>query len=249
MTAELIASFLDLDPSADIVLDVGCDSAVVSRFVARRCRRFAGVNFIPAMLIEADRQNAAASRYPAWFAAADGRLLPFPAGVFSKAYCSDMMHTLPNHEDALKLIRELLRVCRPGGEALVTSIPDVHKKFQGKLLALRRARWNEKWRVMLHLLIPRPAIRIMRRLFRLKPRYDLEYLEFDLDKMKKQLDAEGLRCDILDFPTDYWSEDYRLTRSNLLIRIPPDSAGRTPAPRSNPPRFVPPPPAPKETLF
>ncbi|MBI4611434.1 MAG: hypothetical protein HY726_20780 [Candidatus Rokubacteria bacterium] len=45
-------------------------------------------------------------------------------------------------------------------------------------------------------------------------------IEYDLLALKRALEARGLECDLLNFPDDYWSRDFRITRSNLLIRIP-----------------------------
>ena len=221
LTADWIATALKLNPRSDVVLDVGCDSAVVSRFVAPHCRHFIGVDFISAMLEELKRRDTRTGvGHHAWFAAADGKHLPFPSGVFSKSYCSDVIHTLPDHDDALRIIRELVRVCRPGGEVLITSIPDVRKRFQGRLMAFRTAGLSDKVKIVVHLLVPQTIKNVLRRILRMERRDHLDYLEFDLRRLRQNLDKEGLKCEIVDFPKNYWSTDYRKTRSNLIICIP-----------------------------
>jgi SAM-dependent methyltransferase len=88
--ARHISSTLSLDPSRDVVLDVGCDSAMVSRLVAPHCARLVGGDYIPGMLADAQRRSGTEAALPPsrCFSAADGRSLPFRSDTFAKAYCS-----------------------------------------------------------------------------------------------------------------------------------------------------------------
>src|SRR5258705_10592930 len=98
-SADFIENALRIDPERDVVLDVGCDSAMISRLVAPHTKRFGGVDFITAMLKDADSLNVAtADGHPAWFAAADACHLPLRSHTFTKVYCSAMIHTLPTGE-------------------------------------------------------------------------------------------------------------------------------------------------------
>jgi SAM-dependent methyltransferase/ribosomal protein S18 acetylase RimI-like enzyme len=218
--ADYLAATLRIDPAADSVLDVGCDSAMVSRLIVDRCRQFTGVDFIAGMLADARRVSQPHTPRPLWFVASDGRHLPFGSGSFQKAYCSAVIHTLPSHADGLAVIRELVRVCRPGGQVLVASVPDVRKRRAGRRAALRRAPWRRRPLLVGYWLIPdavKPAIK--RALGR--PAVDpMAFLEYDLAAIGGELRRAGLDCRVLDFPADYWSEDFRTTRSNLLISIP-----------------------------
>ena len=45
------------------------------------------------------------------------------------------------------------------------------------------------------------------------------FLDYDLRAIARALEARGLRCRVEDFPADYWSTDFRSTRSNLLITV------------------------------
>lgn len=138
--ADYIVSALALDPKSDFVLDVGCDSAMISRLVAPRCRRLVGVGFIPGLLADIpDEAARSAASGRACFVAADGRFLSFKSHIFTKAYCSAVIHTLPSVEDGARMIEELVRVCRPGGTVLVASIPDRAKRFSAYLEAWRRS--------------------------------------------------------------------------------------------------------------
>jgi ubiquinone/menaquinone biosynthesis C-methylase UbiE len=217
--AEHISSSLRLDPSRDLVLDVGCDSALVSRRVAPRCARLVGVDFIPGML--ADAQRAAAPSHLC-FVAADGRSLPFPPRTFAKAYCSGVIHTLPAREDGLAMILDLVRVTKPGGLVLVAAVPDVRKRGRARRRAFRLGGLREKAHIVASTALPGPLRRLLRRLVaRFGPR-PLHYLEYDLEEIAARLERLGLRCGIADYPAGFWSADFRETRSNLLISIPPD---------------------------
>src|SRR4051812_37330283 len=55
--ADFISDTLQLNPEFDSVLDVGCDSAMVSRLIAPRCDRFIGVDFIPGMVAQIPQQE------------------------------------------------------------------------------------------------------------------------------------------------------------------------------------------------
>jgi len=224
-TSEFISEALRLNPRRDFVLDVGCDSAMVSRLVALRCRRFVGADFIPGLL--ADIPHGAvksASGRPASFVAANGRFLPFRSHTFTRVYCSGVIHTLATHDDGIKMVNELLRVCRPGGEVLVASIPDTGKRLLALVDIWRRAGIRGKLRLLVSLAVPRPAKQILRRLLGLTRRDQLVLLDYDLRKLKELLGTHGLDCQILNFPESYWSRDFRRTRSNLLIRVPPQDS-------------------------
>ena len=222
--ADFIAASLHLDREADAVLDVGCDSAMVSRLLVDRCRQFTGVDFIPGMLADAREVTRTHATRAPWFVASDGRRLPFRTASFSKAYCSAVIHTLPSREDGLAVVRELVRVCRPNGQVLVASVPDVRKRWAGRREALRQASWLRRPLLIGYWLLPATVTAIVKRAVG-RPRHDpMAFLEYDLAEMARSLEAAGHRCHVLDFPADYWSSDFRTTRSSLLISVAPDRA-------------------------
>jgi SAM-dependent methyltransferase len=232
-TADFISEALRLDPHGDSVLDVGCDSAMVTRLVARRCRRLVGVDFIPGMLADipldiADRQ----SHKSISFVAADGRLLPFRSDLFPKVYCCAVIHTLASREHGLRMVHELIRVCQPGGEVLVASIPDTAKRLYALLEKWRQADdllgklrlllsfLLGKLRLLLSLALPRPLKNLVRSILGLERGDGPSFLDYDVGALKRQFEAEGLECQIVQFPESYWKRDFRRTRSNLLLRKP-----------------------------
>jgi SAM-dependent methyltransferase/ribosomal protein S18 acetylase RimI-like enzyme len=218
--AAYVAGTLALDPARDRTLDVGCDSAMVSRRVAPACRRFVGVDFIPGLVRDVPAGAVNAREGPASFLAADGRSLPFRAGVFDKVLCCAMIHVLPSPEDGVAVIDELLRVCRPGGQVLVAAVPDRRKRWREYVDAWRREGGAGKLRLIVRLLLPGWLARGLRRLPGLAPASHQVILYYDLRGIQARLRARGFTCEIRDFPAEFWSRDFRRTRSNLLIGIP-----------------------------
>jgi ubiquinone/menaquinone biosynthesis C-methylase UbiE len=226
--ASFIASALQLTP-ADDVLDVGCDSAMISRLIAPGCRRFTGLDFIPEMLRDArDLAMARGTRTNNRFIAGDARLLPIRSGTFGKVYCSAVIHTLPTTADGLAVIDELIRVTARGGTVLVSSVPDRAKRFANRLQIWRRASWLEKVTLPCRWAVPRSVRQLARRLLAIPSGGPPGFLDYDLRAIARALQARGLTCTIRDFPADYWNRDFRTTRSNLLITIPqPERRGVT----------------------
>lgn len=224
--AEHISSTLRLDPSSDLVLDLGCDSAMVTRRVAPHCAGLVGVDYIPGMLVDARRRWGNEAEVPEGlrFAAADGRALPFPSGTFAKAYCSGVVHTMPSHEDGLALILELVRVSKPGGQVLIAAVPDVRKRWRARREAFRQGGLREKAQIVTAAALPPTVKRLARRILPWLPRAPLQYLEYDLQEVSSLLGRRGLDSTIIDYPRDFWSRDFRTTRSNLLIAVPPPTA-------------------------
>jgi SAM-dependent methyltransferase len=224
--AHHISSTLHLDPSRDVVLDLGCDSALVTLWVAPHCTRLVGVDFIPGMLVDAkrrrDRETATVDDLR--FAAADGRALPFSSETFAKAYSSGVVHTLPSQGDGLAMILEMVRVVKPGGQVLIAAVPDVRKRWRARREAFRLGGFGDRARIFLAAVVPAPLKRLARRVAPWLPPAPLRYLEYDLREVSSLLEGRGLTCAILDYPRDFWSRDFRETRSNLLIAVPNGAA-------------------------
>lgn len=223
-TAELIARELHLSPRHDRVLDVGCDSTALSRHVAPRCRSLVGVDFVHELITGSGEPPNTGAGEPMRLITADGRLLPFADHAFDKIYCSGVLHTLPDMSDGLRMLGELVRVCRPGGAVLVAAIPDRRKRSERYRELWRRGTPRQRLRLALGLLAPAPLRRLARRVLGLDGSHGLAFLEYDLGELERLLAAWGLEGTVLDFPPDHWSRDFRATRSNLLIRIPTEAS-------------------------
>jgi ubiquinone/menaquinone biosynthesis C-methylase UbiE len=218
---DFIDTALRIDPDRDVVLDVGCDSAMISRLIAPHTRRFGGVDFITAMLKDAASLHVAtADGHPAWFAAADACHLPFRSQTFTKVYCSAMIHTLPTREHGLRAIDELIRVTAATGVVLLSSVPDRAKRMAARFDLWKRAGWLERISLPVRWVVPASIKQLARRALR-RPSTGLpEFLHYDLRALQRSLEARGFRCEMWDFPPNYWNSEFRTSRSNLLIYIP-----------------------------
>lgn len=229
-TAAYVTGTLELDAGADLVLDVGCDSAMVSRLVARSCRQLVGVDFVPGLLVDVPSSGESGASRRGTYAAGDARFLPFRSHAFDKVYSAAMIHVLPSRDDGWLAIAEMIRVCRPGGKVLVASVPDAGKRRRALADAWRRAGPVGKLELALALLTPKPVKRIWHNLTGAGWDDRIILLDYDLGTLTARLTARGHRCRVLDFPADYWSRDFRRTRSNLVIEVAPTGAAGDPQP-------------------
>lgn len=226
-TAQYVVETLKLDADSDVVLDVGCDSAMVSRHVAPHCRKLVGVDFVPELLTDISRaQIVSPAAGNAAFAAADGRQLPFRSSTFSNVYCNGVVHALPSRPDGLAMIQDMVRVCAPGGRVLVGCIPDRRKRWHRRLDLWNESGLAPRLRLLASLVVPPPMKRALRRRGLLPGQDGPTFLEYDLAELRRSLASDGVRVEILSFPECFWSRDYRRTRSNLLITKLPVSSGR-----------------------
>lgn len=218
-----VAHLLELAPERDAVLDVGCASGGVTRKVAPRCREIAGADATAGLLLDAAGIGIrSASGRPILLAGADGRRLPWPDGSFDKVYCVGVIHTLPRLDDGFRVAREALRVCRPGGRVLIGAVPDRTRRWSARAELWRRGDRGQRARLVAAVLLPAPARSALRRLLGSPPGHRLIALEHDLRELARRIreihpDAD---CRVVPFPRDFWSRDFRTTRSNLVIRIP-----------------------------
>jgi SAM-dependent methyltransferase len=218
--AAFIAMSLALT-KADVVVDVGCDSAMITRHIAPRVERLLGIDYIHDMLRDTNRLplTLAGGTSP-WFVTADACLLPIRPGAFTKVYSSAMLHTLPTRAHGLRAIDELVRVTAAGGVVMLSSVPDTAKRLASRIDVWKRARAADKLTLPLRWLIPGRIKRLARRVLR-RPATGLpEFLTYDLRAIARAFEVRGFRCEIRDFPPDYWSGEFRTSRSNLLIHVP-----------------------------
>ena len=58
---------------------------------------------------------------------ADGRDLPFPINTFDVVLSSWVIHNLPEREDRETVLREIMRVLKPGGRAVIVDIEHINE--------------------------------------------------------------------------------------------------------------------------
>lgn len=106
--------------SASSVLEIGCAGGFLAHLMASEVAAYVGIDVAPGA-VEAARRLGIAK---ATFEVGDGESLAFADGSFDAAFCYDVFTNFPTFEVGVPLIREMLRVVRPGGRVLVGSVPD-----------------------------------------------------------------------------------------------------------------------------
>lgn len=115
---ERLVAFSGVGPQ-DRVLDVACGGGLVVCAFAPRVREAVGVDLTPAMLGRARALAAERALDNVRFEAGDGRRLPFADGHFDCVVTRLSMHHFP---DPLHNLREMVRVCAPGGSVVVVDM-------------------------------------------------------------------------------------------------------------------------------
>jgi len=115
----------------DTVLDVACGPGIVSCFFAGRVRHVTGLDMVPAMLERARRLQVERGLTNIEWKAGDSLELPFAEQSFD---CVVTRFSFHHFLEPAQALREMRRVCRKGGTALVADVtPDVdtQQSFNG----------------------------------------------------------------------------------------------------------------------
>jgi len=111
IVSELLCEAVDIQ-ATDRVLDIATGSGNTALAAARRSAEVTGVDYVAALL-ERGQERAAAERLQVTFQMSDAENLPFPDATFDVVLSTFGVMFAPDQEAA---VRELLRVCRPGGK-------------------------------------------------------------------------------------------------------------------------------------
>ena len=107
-------------------LDAGCGTGFLSFELAARGHHVIGIDFAPAMIVEA-RRKAGALGVSIRFEEGDAEHLSFPAGSFDLVISRHLLWTLPHPEAAMD---EWIRVLRRGGRLVI-----VDSQFDPRVLS------------------------------------------------------------------------------------------------------------------
>ena len=98
----------------DEVLECACGTGLLTGVIAARCRALTATDFSEKMLAQAERKYANCRNVR--FAQADITKLDYPDGRFDVVVAANVIHLL---DEPLQALRELDRVCRPGGRLII----------------------------------------------------------------------------------------------------------------------------------
>lgn len=120
----LVVEFAGAGPE-DTVLDVACGPGLLACAFARLVRHATGIDLTPAMLDRARALQAELGLTNLTWRQGDVLPLPWPPASFSVVTSRFAFH---HFLDPLAVLREMARVCRPGGRVVVVdSAPDEAK--------------------------------------------------------------------------------------------------------------------------
>lgn len=108
----------------DRVLDVACGPGIVACAAAAQAGHVTGIDLTPAMIDQARARQQAQGLANLDWRVGDATVLPFADGGFDVVLTRYSFHHLP---DPIAALREMKRVCRPGGRVVVidaTPAPD-----------------------------------------------------------------------------------------------------------------------------
>lgn len=115
----------------DEVLECACGTGAISAAIAPACARLVATDYSDGMLAQARKKLAKRSNVTV--EQADITALPYADDSFDVAVAGNVIHLLPDPEQAL---RELARVVRPGGTIILPTYIEPLKRKQGMIPAL-----------------------------------------------------------------------------------------------------------------
>lgn len=114
----LVMDTAEIGPE-DSVLDVACGPGLITCVAAERARHVTGIDLTPAMISQAEKLQKEKGLTNLRWLVGDVASLAFPDGSFSKVITRYSFHHLV---DPQAVLREMVRVCEPGGIVCVTDV-------------------------------------------------------------------------------------------------------------------------------
>ena len=110
-TGERVAEYIY---PCDEVLECACGTGAISVYIASKCKRLTATDMSEGMLRQAERKLK--YRYNVRLRKADITHLKCRDGSYDKVVAGNVIHLLDDPECA---VRELMRVCKPGGKVII----------------------------------------------------------------------------------------------------------------------------------
>jgi len=117
--ADSIREQLRLAPT-DRLLDVGCGPAIYAKRLAPYAASVSGTDPVASMV-----EMARAEMPEGHFQVTDAAHLPFEDNSFDKILCYSVFQYFSDQNYAAAAVREMIRVCAPGGRILIGDVQDV----------------------------------------------------------------------------------------------------------------------------
>jgi ubiquinone/menaquinone biosynthesis C-methylase UbiE len=135
------AAALVLD-SASTLLEVGCGAGMFLIPLSGQVRQAVGCDLALPMLIRARQMMPSLL-----VQAAEASQLPYTSASFDAVLVYSVFHYFPSCEYAGRALREIARVCRPGGRIWIADVPDKTKQDQAlahrtRLMQQERPKWR-----------------------------------------------------------------------------------------------------------
>ncbi len=100
------------------LLDLGCGTG--RNFWRVRGQELYGIDFSKEM-IKLSKENAKNKRIDAKFSVMEAEILKFKDNFFEGILCWAVLHCIESKERRMKVLKEIYRVLKPGGETLISS--------------------------------------------------------------------------------------------------------------------------------
>jgi len=110
-TGEMVAGYID---PCDEVLECACGTGAISIYIAKKCKMLTATDMSKGMLRQTERKLSRC--FNTKVCKADILHLRCRDSRFDKVVAGNVIHLLDDSEGA---VRELLRVCKPGGKVII----------------------------------------------------------------------------------------------------------------------------------
>lgn len=109
--------------STDQVLECACGTGLLTQYIYPICRSIVATDYSAAMLKQVNRKCSNAQNLQ--LERCDITQLPYPDHSFDVVIAGNVLHLL---SDPIKALRELERVCRPGGKIIIPTYVQAEQK-------------------------------------------------------------------------------------------------------------------------
>lgn len=117
--------------AGDRVLECACGTGAISIYLAPCCDHLTATDYSNGMLKQTRKKLRRFNNVEV--KTADITALEFESGSFDKVVAGNVIHLL---DDPLAALRELFRVCKPGGKVIIPTYINIYKQKPSKLVKL-----------------------------------------------------------------------------------------------------------------